>query len=239
MAEKDRLLLVDDDEDIRDLLTHSLELEEFEIRAAANPKDMQRILKEFVPDLIIMDLMMPGEDGISATRNLRFKSNIPVIMLTAKGEELDRIIGLEVGADDYILKPFNMRELTARIRAVLRRHRFQASSEANRHNLLSFEGWTIDLLKRQLLNSSGDICILTSGEFDLLRVLVTNAGQVLSREILFQKTKSRELHAFDRSVDIQVSRLRNKIEKDPKNPNLIKTIRSGGYMLTAQVVPVT
>lgn len=236
--QRDRLLIVDDDEDIRELLSHSLETEGFETQVSSNPADMRATLATYTPDLIIMDLMMPGEDGISATRTLRASSSIPVIMLTAKGEDLDRIIGLEMGADDYVSKPFNVRELVARIRAVLRRHRHQSDPQVTRQNLLKFEDWKIDLVKRELWSPVGEYVELTSGEFDLLKALLLESGTVMSREALLEKTKSRQLHAFDRSVDIQISRLRNKIEKDPKNPTLIKTIRSGGYMLTAQVEQV-
>lgn len=236
--QRDRLLIVDDDEDIRELLSHSLETEGFETQVSSNPADMRATLATYTPDLIIMDLMMPGEDGISATRTLRASSSIPVIMLTAKGEDLDRIIGLEMGADDYVSKPFNVRELVARIRAVLRRHRHQSDPQVTRQNLLKFEDWKIDLVKRELWSPVGEYVELTSGEFDLLKALLLESGTVMSREALLEKTKSRQLHAFDRSIDIQISRLRNKIEKDPKNPTLIKTIRSGGYMLTAQVEQV-
>ena len=234
MHTADRIMLVDDDAEIRDLLSRALAGEGFEVATAKNPEHMRSQLCRFSPDLILMDLMMPGEDGITATRKLRDESNIPLIMVSAKGEDVDRIIGLEIGADDYVAKPFNTRELTARIRAVLRRHREDTHTQAGDEGVMRFGDWTVDLAKREVYR--GDILTdLTSGEFDLLKVFILSPGKVLSRDFLLERTKGRQLHAFDRSVDIQVSRLRNKIEETPKTPKLIKTIRSGGYMLTAQV----
>lgn len=235
MQRSDRIMLVDDDAEIRELLARALAGEGFEVATAKDPNHMRSQLARFSPDLILMDLMMPGEDGITATRRLRDESNIPLIMVSAKGEDVDRIIGLEIGADDYVAKPFNTRELTARIRAVLRRHRQEDRPGAGDAGTYEFEGWIIDLAKREVHRSDGEQSDLTSGEFDLLKVFVQAPGKVLSRDFLLEKTKGRQLYAFDRSVDIQVSRLRNKIEEDPKTPKLIKTIRSGGYMLTAQV----
>ena len=231
----DRIVLVDDDMEIRDLLSSALRAEGFDVTACADTTDMRKALSNAPADLIIMDLMMPGEDGITATRALRAESAVPIIMLTAKGDEVDRIIGLEIGADDYMAKPFNTRELVARIRAVLRRHRFESSGVGIDRAIYRFEGWALDVGKRELKNTMGELVDLTSGEFELLKVFVLSPGRVLSRDYLLEQTKGRQLHAFDRSVDIQVSRLRNKVEEDAKNPKMIKTIRSGGYMLTAQV----
>lgn len=235
MTTPDRLLICDDDSEIRELLAAALKNEGFEVTSAENPEAMRTQLKSAQVDLIIMDLMMPGEDGITATRKLRLESNIPLIMLTAKGEDVDRIIGLEIGADDYVAKPFNTRELVARIRAVLRRHRAGDTPAGTPVTHYHFEGWLLNAAKRELFNASNEPVALTSGEFEMLLVFLKSPGRVLSRDTLLEQTKGRQLHAFDRSVDIQVSRLRNKIEANPKAPDLIKTIRSGGYMLTAEV----
>lgn len=232
---RERILLVDDDGELRGLLAQGLRKEGFEVETASNPEAMRALMPRFKPDLITMDLIMPGEYGITATRTLRQTSDVFVIILTAKGEDLDRIIGLEMGADDYVAKPFNTRELVARIRAVLRRGRRSSSRTAPERETVTFEGWTADMFKRLLYTPDGNLCDLTSGEFDLLRVLLESPGQVLSRSHLLERTKGRQLQAFDRSVDIQISRLRNKMEIDPKAPDLIKTIRSSGYMLTAAV----
>ena len=238
MDTPDRLILCDDDTEIRELLSAALQKEGFDVVTTETPEALRKALQDNPFDLIIMDLMMPGEDGITATRTLRLTSQIPLIMLTAKGEDIDRIIGLEIGADDYVAKPFNTRELIARIRAVLRRHRTNSADDQNKapsHGPYHFEGWHLDSAKRTLYDGDGEQVDLTSGEFDLLLVFVCSPGRVLSRDYLLERTKGRLLHAFDRSVDIQVSRLRNKIEIDPKHPDLIKTIRNSGYMLTAQV----
>lgn len=235
IEQNDRILLVDDDVEIRDLLGSALRAEGFDVRTCPDTTEMRKALSAAPADLIVMDLMMPGEDGITATRALRAESQIPIIMLTAKGDEVDRIIGLEIGADDYMAKPFNTRELVARIRSVLRRHRFESSGVGVDRAIYRFESWALDVGKRELKDGDGNLVDLTSGEFELLKVFVLSPGRVLSREYLLEQTKGRQLHAFDRSVDIQVSRLRNKVEEDAKNPKMIKTIRSGGYMLTAQV----
>lgn len=235
MAVQDTLILVDDDADIRELLSAALEVEGFAVRACADTEAMDAALAQGPVDLILMDLMMPGEDGISATRRLRLSSDTPIIMLTAKGDDLDRIIGLEIGADDYVPKPFNTRELIARIRAVLRRSRHvKAESSASAQEILAFDRWRVDMMTRELRDEMGSLCNLTSGEFELLKIFIQSPGEVLTREDLLQQTKGRQLHALDRSIDIQISRLRTKIEENPKKPKLIKTVRSSGYTLAAQ-----
>ncbi len=186
--------------------------------------------------MVVLDLMLPGDDGLALCRDVRARSDVPIIMLTAMGEETDRIVGLEMGADDYVPKPFNPRELLARIRAVLRRLQYgPAPVEAQRRAVLRFAGWTLDLTQRRLENPEGLIVDLTSGEFELLSALATRWQRVLTREQLLDLTHGRGGGPFDRSIDIQVSRLRRKVEVDPKNPQLIKTVRGGGYVLAAKV----
>jgi two-component system OmpR family response regulator len=184
---------------------------------------------------VILDLMLPGEDGLSLCRWLRHDSQLPIIMLTAMGEETDRIIGLEMGADDYLAKPFNPRELLARIKAVLRRTGRPQASEGAAARILTFEGWRLDLSRRQLNEPGGALIELSAGEFDLLVALAEHPQRVLTRDQLIDLARGRAATPFDRSVDVQVSRLRRKMEHDPKNPTLIKTVRSGGYIFSAVV----
>jgi two-component system OmpR family response regulator len=182
--------------------------------------------------------MLPGEDGLSLCRRLRTTSQVPIIMLTAKGDDVDRILGLEMGADDYLAKPFNPRELLARIRAVLRRaNNMRADPAINGSRVLVFSGWRIDQMLRELASPAGARVVLTDAEFGLLRAFCERPGRILSREQLVDLTQGRSLGAFDRSVDILVSRLRRKIEADPHQPSIIKTVRSGGYLFTSTVEP--
>lgn len=229
------ILVVDDDREIRDLTARFLRKHGFRVDDAANGKEMDAHLADGAFDLIVLDLMMPGEDGLSICRRLRAETAIPIIMLTALGEETDRIVGLEMGADDYLPKPFNPRELLARIKAVLRRGGDFRSPLPVSGRRLIFEGWTLDLTKRELRAPEGALVSLTAGEFDLLVSLAERPQRVLSRDALLDLTRGREAGAFDRSVDVQLSRLRRKIEPDPKEPTLIKTVRGGGYMFTAAV----
>jgi len=229
------ILVVDDDREIRDLTARFLRKHGFRVDDAANGKEMDSHLTDGSFDLIVLDLMMPGEDGLSICRRLRADTAIPIIMLTALGEETDRIVGLEMGADDYLPKPFNPRELLARIKAVLRRGGdFRSPLPASGRQLI-FENWTLDLAKRELRDPAGALVSLTAGEFDLLVSLAERPQRVLSRDALLDLTRGREAGAFDRPVDVQLSRLRRKIEADPKEPTLIKTVRGGGYMFTATV----
>jgi two-component system, OmpR family, response regulator len=198
---------------------------------------MRHVLTGGAVDVVLLDLMLPGDNGLELCRRLRSESNIPVIMLTALGAETDRIVGLEMGADDYVVKPFSQRELLARIRAVLRRTSslpYDARSAST--GLLAFSGWRLDAAKRQLEASDGTLVMLTSGEFDLLVALCQHPQRVLSREQLLDLTVGRGAEPFDRSIDIRISRLRRKIEEDPKNPKIITTVRSGGYFFAAEVV---
>lgn len=231
------VLVVDDDREIRELLGRFLTKHGYRVTAVENGKDMRRALKDWHIDLVILDLMLPGEDGLSICRDLRASSSIPVIMLTVMGEETDRIVGLEMGADDYVAKPFNPRELLARMKAVFRRARTTPSNViGSRRCLLSFASWKLDSGMRRLESPDGLIVDLSTGEFDLLFAFVEHPRRVLSRDQLLDLTRGRSEAPFDRSVDMQVSRLRQKIEVDPANPELIKTVRGGGYLFTAPVM---
>ena len=228
------ILIVDDDREIRDLTARFLRRHGFRATPAANGREMDTHLAEGRFDLVVLDLMMPGEDGLSICRRLRAQGSVPIVMVTALGEETDRIVGLEMGADDYVPKPFNPRELLARIRAVLRRSALE-TAEAPERGLLRFAGWTLDRAARDLRDPSGEPVMLTAGEFDLLVALAERPQRVLSRDRLLDLTRGRETVPFDRSVDVQLSRLRRKIEADPANPVLIKTVRGGGYVFAAEV----
>lgn len=238
MPEQPHILVVDDDREIRDLVTRYLIKHGLRARGAADGRQMHQALDDWSIDLIVLDLMLPGEDGLSLCRKLRADSKIPVIMLTAMGEETDRIVGLEMGADDYVAKPFNPRELLARIKAVLRRvedGQAAARPDADRANVLVFAGWRLDLQRRDLTSSDNVLVPLSAGEYDLLLAFVTRPQRVLSRDQLLDLARGREAQPFDRAIDVQVSRLRRKIEVDPGNPALIKTVRGGGYLFTPQV----
>ena len=231
------VLVVDDDREIRDLVERFLTKNGYRVTTVQDGKAMRRALADWHIDLIILDLMLPGEDGLSLCRDLRAKSDIPVIMLTMKSEETDRIIGLEMGADDYLPKPFNPRELLARMRAVLRRvAQAPAAPAAVRQKVLRFEGWCLDIGLRRLTSPDGLVVDVSAGEFDLLVALVERPQRVLSRDQLLDLTHGRAEAPFDRSIDMQISRLRRKIETDPREPELIKTVRGGGYVFTARVV---
>ncbi|MGN5230192.1 response regulator [Aeromonas veronii] len=233
------ILVVDDHSEIRDLLKRFLEQHGLRVSCARDGKEMKRLLEEREFDLLVLDLMMPGEDGLTLCRELRVKSNLPIIMLTAMGEETDRIIGLEMGADDYLAKPFNPRELLARIKAVMRRT--QADTHPAAETLtrdLRFDRWLLDVNRRGLVDEDGVGLSLSTAEFDLLKVFLERPQRVLSRDQLLDLARGREAVAFDRAIDTLVSRLRRKLERDPKNPELIKTIWGGGYMFSADVTQV-
>lgn len=231
------ILVIEDDRDISTLVARYLRENECRITLAADGRDLDDMMETRRIDLVVLDLMLPGEDGLSICRRLRQRSHVPIIMLTAKGQEIDRIVGLEMGADDYLTKPFNPRELLARIKAVLRRTGFAALTPVEGHaRMLSFEGWTIDRGMREVRSPEGARITVTGAEFDLLQALCERPGRVLSRDQLVEVTQGRTAGAFERSIDILVSRLRRKIERDPHHPEMIKTIRSGGYMFTPTVV---
>lgn len=237
LAAAARLLVVDDDREIRDLVSHFLEKHGYAVENARDGREMNAALARNDVDLVILDIMLPGKDGLELCREIRERSHIPILMLTAMGEETDRIVGLEMGADDYLAKPFSPRELLARVRALLRRVNFLRIPPGAKATgrVLHFAGWSLDLARRRLTAPDGMLVGLTSGEFEMLVVFAEHPHQVLSRDQLLDLTRGRDSSPFDRSVDVQVSRLRRKIEPDPKVPSVIVTVRSGGYVFTPGV----
>lgn len=233
-AAQTKLLLVDDEAALREPLAEYLSRQGFAVVEAASAAEARSRLREDRPELVLLDIMMPGEDGLSLCRHLVESQDIPTILLTAKGEATDRIVGLEIGADDYVVKPFEPRELVARIRSVLRRAT-RDNHVATENECYEFEGWSLDLLKRRLTDPDGAVVAISSAEFRLLRAFLENPRQVLDRDRLLDMVQGREAHLFDRAVDNQVSRLRRKIEADTRNPELIQTVWGGGYMLAADV----
>jgi two-component system, OmpR family, response regulator len=235
MTQSPHVLLVEDDREIGKLVSQFLGANGIRVATTADGREMDQALKDNRIDLLVLDIMLPGEDGLSICRRLRASSNLPVIMLTAKGEDVDRIVGLEIGADDYLTKPFNPRELLARIRAVLRRGTNDTVVEARSDSILTFEGWRLNPHTRRLHDPDGARVALTGAEFDLLFVFCERPRRVLSRDQLIDLTQGRSAAPFERSIDVLVSRLRQKMEKEPKEPRLIQTIRSGGYMFSPRV----
>jgi two-component system, OmpR family, response regulator len=230
------ILVVDDSRDIRELLVRYLEQNGFRASAAPGADHARRLMKTSAFDLAVLDVMMPGEDGLSLCRSLHHDSDMPVIMLTARGEDVDRILGLEMGADDYIAKPFNPRELVARIGAVLRRaNSMPKRGAAARGGQILFDRWSLDTAQRELAGPDGTIVPLSSGEFRLLLAFIERPNVSLSRDQLLDITRGRNAEPFDRSIDNAVSRLRRKIEEDAKAPRLIKTVWGGGYVFTGVV----
>lgn len=239
MATPPNILVVEDDRETRALIAKYLRTNSCNVITAADGREMAKMMTDRRVDLLILDVMLPGEDGLSLCRKIRAESQLPIIMLTARGEDVDRIVGLEMGADDYLPKPFNPRELLARINAVLRRQAAaQTASAAAGASVLAFEGWRIDLRLRELRNPEGARVAMTSAEFDLLRTFCERPGRVLSRDSLLDLTQGRSAGSFERSIDVLVSRIRRKIEANPQDPAMIKTVRSGGYMFTPQVEAV-
>ena len=233
------LLIVDDDKELCSLLSKFLSRHGYRVSVAHNGGEMASTLEASRVNLVILDLMLPGEDGLVLCRRLRATSTLPIIMLTAISDETDRIIGLEMGADDYLAKVPNPRELLARVRAVLRRAGPpEARASVDQKRILEFAGWRLDVTHRQLFSAKNALVPLRAGEFDLLLALAERPQRVLSRDQLLDLSRGRTANVFDRSIDVQISRLRRKIEPDPKEPTLIKTVRSGGYILAANVVAV-
>lgn len=233
-----RLLLVDDEAALREPLGEYLSRQGFEVAQSASAAEARNRLREGRFDLVLLDIMMPGEDGLSLCRHLIEARDVPVIFLTARGEATDRIVGLEIGADDYVVKPFEPRELVARIRSVLRRASRSAAPGLDNEVFL-FEGWQLDPLKRRLIDPEGAVVAISSVEFRLLMAFLEHPRQVLNRDRLLDMVQGREAHLFDRAVDNQVSRLRRKIEVDSRNPQIIQTVWGGGYMLATDVRRVT
>jgi len=232
------ILVVDDHREIRELVSKFLTKQGYRVTTASDGQMMRKALGEGRFDLIVLDLMLPGEDGLSLCRRLRAESDIPVIMLTAMGEETDRIIGLEMGADDYLAKPFNPRELLARIKAVLRRAQGLPRKVQSETKAVRFADWTLDMTRRELRRPDGVVVPLSKGEYTLLQAFVEHPQRVLSRDQLLDLARGRSANVFDRSIDTQVSRLRRKIEPDPANPEYVKTVWGDGYMFTPTVEAV-
>nr|WP_092161782.1 response regulator transcription factor [Bosea sp. CRIB-10] len=230
-ARESHVLVVDDDRQIRLLVARLLRASGYRVTGAANGDEMKQLLASTSIDLVVLDVMLPGSSGFDLCRELRKDSLIPIIMLTARGEESDRIAGLDIGADDYLSKPFSPRELVARINAIMRRMRVNgATNSLTPARGFVFAGWTLDVVRRELLDPHGAVVDLSTGEFDMLRALVEAPGKILSRDHLLDLAKNRVATGFDRVVDVQISRLRRKIEVDPEGAPMIKTIRGTGYM---------
>lgn len=233
--EQVRLLLVDDEASLREPLADYLSRQGFAVSQAESAAKARSVLLDTTPDLVLLDIMMPGEDGISLCRHLVEAKNLPVIFLTAKGEAMDRVVGLEIGADDYVVKPFEPRELVARIRSVLRRASKGSSPERDQDAHYEFDGWLLDPLKRRLTDPEGSLVPISSAEFRLLVALLDHPKQVMDRDKLLDMVQGREAHLFDRAVDNQISRLRRKVEEDSRDPKLIQTVWGGGYRLACDV----
>lgn len=230
------IAIVDDHKDIRTLLSRYLSENGYRVTAAEDARELRGLLQKCTPDLVVLDIMMPGEDGLSLCRYLRENTGIPIILLTAVSAETDRVVGLEMGADDYVTKPFSPRELLARIKAVLRRaNSLPPKQQVPKSRRRRFGPWTLDVSKRELVDRAGLATPLSTAEYRLLTVLLDHPQIVLTRDQLLDLTVGRVSDVFDRSVDNQISRLRKKIETDPRNPELIKTHWGGGYCFTAEV----
>ena len=229
-----RILLVDDEASLREPLSAYLIRQGFQVSQATSAAEARTLLRDEAPELVLLDIMMPGEDGLSLCRHLVETRAIPIILLTARGEPTDRIVGLEIGADDYVVKPFEPRELVARIRSVLRRAG-RGTAEPGANDDFMFDGWRLDPLKRRLIDPEGAMVAISSVEFRLLKAFLEHPRQVLDRDRLLDMVQGREAHLFDRAVDNQVSRLRRKVEVDSRNPQMIQTVWGGGYMLAADV----
>lgn len=231
----EHILVVDDDPRIRQMLSRYFEEEGYRVTLAGDGGEMRDCLDKQSIDIILLDLVLPGEDGLTLARDLRARSDVPIIMLTGRDDFVDRVVGLEVGADDYIAKPFHLREVLARVRGILRRRQPQASATVDlASEVYSFEGLRLDTARRQLTSDDGNEILLTTGEFDMLCILVKHAGRVLQRELLMDLTRGRNLEAFDRTIDAQIARLRRKIERDVSQPALIKSVRGVGYVFCAR-----
>jgi DNA-binding response OmpR family regulator len=236
MPSSAHVLVVDDEPAIGDLIRNYLTRHGMRVSIAADGAGMRRIMAEGRVDLVLLDLGLPGEDGLSLTRHIRAQSNVGVIIVTGSGESVDRIVSLELGADDFVSKPFDLRELLARIRSVLRRTAASPQPPASAATTgMCFSGWRLETQSRRLFNAAGTEVALTTGEYDLLKVFADNPNKVLSRDRLLQETRNRDAGPFDRAIDMQIARLRRKIEVDADHPVLIKSVRGAGYIFTAPV----
>lgn len=242
MQEVPKILIVDDDERLRRRLAAYLNSQGLDVRDASDGAGMRQALAEDEPDLVILDLVMPGEDGLTLTRYLRERHDLGIIILTGKGDSVDRIVGLEMGADDYVAKPFELRELLARVRSVLRRTGPRTEKTAAAATqvkpdscVLQFGGWALDTTARSLKSAAGEDVHLTAAEFNILMAFAANPNRVLDRDRLMDAAGGRDWQPYDRSIDLHISNLRRKIEPDPKNPRLIKTMRGAGYIFSADV----
>lgn len=236
MPSPEHLLIVDDDIEIRNLLRDYLQKNGYRVSAAQDGKQMRSLLDDHRFDLIVLDLMLPGDDGLVLCRSLRAQSDIPVIMLTARGDEMDRVIGLEMGADDYLAKPFNPRELLARIKSVLRRaNNLPDAGHSESARFIEFGGWKLDTIARHLVGSDAVVVPLSGAEFRLLRMFLDHPNRVLSRDQIMDRMHGREAGPFDRSIDVLVSRLRHHLGDDSKEPTIIKTVRGEGYVLAVEI----
>ncbi|MDH3316905.1 MAG: response regulator [Gammaproteobacteria bacterium] len=240
MPDPTRILIVDDDPQVGRLLSRYLEPEGFKVQVCHSANEMRAALTDFPADLLILDLGLPGEDGLTLTREIRRNSSVGIIILTGKDAPVDRVVGLELGADDYVTKPFDERELLARIRTVLRRTRgrpVEAELEpgARRPPSVCFDAWRLDLGARELTSGNGESVELTTMEFELLSVLVNNPNRVMSRDQLLERCTGRSWDPYDRAIDTLIVKLRRKLESDPKHPQIIKTVRGAGYIFTPSV----
>jgi len=233
----EHILVVDDDARIRQMLARYFEDEGYRVTTVGDGAAMRAQIAANTFDIVLLDLVLPRESGLELAREIRAKSDMPIMMLTGKDDVLDRIVGLELGADDYMAKPFHLREVLARVRTILRRRAaaMAAPPVQTAGEKFSFEGWTLDLARRELTAPDHSVTDLTTGEFDMLATLLRHAGRVLSREMLMDLTRGRNLEAFDRTIDAQIARLRKKIEVDAANPQLIKSVRGVGYVFTGRL----
>lgn len=237
MIEKrtERILIVDDDPRIRQMVTRYFEDEGFVVHSAPDGNAMRKVLSDYTIDLILLDLVLPqSEDGLTLAREIRTSSDVPIVMLTGRDDVLDRIVGLEVGADDYIPKPFHLREVLARVRSILRRRKPAELPQIDLGQILEFDGWRLEINRRRLLNPDQQEVELTTGEFDMLAVMIRNSGRVLTREMLMDQTRGRQLDTYDRAIDAQIARLRKKIEPNPAQPTFIRSVRGVGYIFTGE-----
>jgi len=235
MARAGSILVVDDDPRLCRLLARYLTAEGYSVRTAGTGRDMREMMALEEPRLVILDLMLPDDDGLTLAREIRARSDIGILMLTGKREPVDKIVGLELGADDYMTKPFDERELLARVRSILRRVDPKGPHEQDEGSLLRFDGWTLDLAAYELTDPAGEPVELTAHEFELLAALASHAGRVLSRDAILEIVAGRDWTPYDRSVDVLVGKLRRKLGDDPRSPHMIKTVRGAGYKLTPHV----